>query len=201
MQHQIDGPYYSVKLNSLDLFCFHRASSYNEVLTRGSYITLFLPSSHSKQFPVTSLRFTEYIYGIVGKARCAHLSTSHHIKPEPLGEGLMWWLVLRWAHLAVPNDVVCIFSFEYLSKTAKSNWLVERIGESVRWADLTIRLIVKANIMSVRWGDLTIRLIVKPTAWVRESHYLRFPDTPYTWLIWLVTPAVKRVWCDGRLAR
>ena len=27
----------------------------------GSYITLFSPSSHSKQFPVTSLRFTEYM--------------------------------------------------------------------------------------------------------------------------------------------
>ena len=32
-----------------------------------------------------------YAYGIVGKARWAHLSTSHHhIKPEPLGEPLMW---------------------------------------------------------------------------------------------------------------
>ena len=26
-----------------------------------------------------------YAYGIVGKPRWAHLSTSHHIKPEPLG--------------------------------------------------------------------------------------------------------------------
>ena len=29
-------------------------------------------------------------YCIVGKARWGDLSTSHHIKPEPLGEGLMW---------------------------------------------------------------------------------------------------------------
>ena len=37
-----------------------------------------------------------YAYDIVGKARWAHLITSHHIKPEPLG----WWRVLRSAHLA-----------------------------------------------------------------------------------------------------
>ena len=38
----------------------------------------------------------DYAYYIVGKARWTHLSTSHpHIKPEPLGEGLMWWRVLR----------------------------------------------------------------------------------------------------------
>ena len=30
-----------------------------------------------------------YTYGIVGKAIWAHLSTSHHIKPEPLDEGLL----------------------------------------------------------------------------------------------------------------
>ena len=33
---------------------------------------------------------TVYAYDIDGKARWAHPSTSHHIKPEPLGEGLMW---------------------------------------------------------------------------------------------------------------
>ena len=41
-----------------------------------------------------------YAYGIVGKARWAHLSTSHHIKPKPLGDVLIWWRVLRSAHLA-----------------------------------------------------------------------------------------------------
>ena len=31
-----------------------------------------------------------YAYGIVGKTRWADLSTSHHVKLEPLGEGLLW---------------------------------------------------------------------------------------------------------------
>ena len=31
-----------------------------------------------------------FAYSIISKARWTHLSTSHHIKPEPLGEGLMW---------------------------------------------------------------------------------------------------------------
>ena len=57
--------------------------------------------------------------GIFGKARCTHLSTSCHIKPEPAGEGLVCWRVLRSAHRAEPNDSVCIFSSEYLSQTAK----------------------------------------------------------------------------------
>ena len=77
----------------------------------------------------------------------------NHIKPEPLRKGLMWWRVLRSAHLAVPNDVVCIFSYEYPSEKAKSNWVVKRIGESARWADLIIRLVVKINIMSARSTD------------------------------------------------
>ena len=38
----------------------------------------------------TGFDYGPYAYGIVGKARWAHLSTCHHIKPEPLGEGLMW---------------------------------------------------------------------------------------------------------------
>ena len=58
--------------------------------------------------------------------------------------------MLRSAHLAVPNNVVCIFSYEYLSETAKLNRTVKRIGESARWADLTIRLVVKPNSMSAR---------------------------------------------------
>ena len=47
------------------------------------------------------------------------------------------------------NDAVCrpIFSYEYLFEAAKSNRAVKRLGESVRWADLTIRLIVKTNSM------------------------------------------------------
>ena len=45
------------------------------------------------------------------------------------------------------NDAVCIFSYEYLSETAKSNCAVKRLGESARWANLTI---VKINSMSAR---------------------------------------------------
>ena len=56
-----------------------------------------------------------HVYGIVGKARWADLSTSHHIKPEPLSDGLMS------CTQRVPNDAVCIFSHEYLFETAKSN--------------------------------------------------------------------------------
>ena len=54
------------------------------------------------------------------------------------------------------NDAVCIFSYEYLSEMAKSNCAVKRIGESARWADLTMRLIVKANSMSARIKNLGI---------------------------------------------
>ena len=65
-------------------------------------------------------------------------STGHHIKPSPKGSGLMWWRVLRSAHLAVPDDVVCIFSYDYLSETAKWNWAVNHMpGESARLAALT----------------------------------------------------------------
>ena len=39
------------------------------------------------------------------------------------------------------NDAVCMFSYEYLSEMAKSNCVVKRIGETVRWSDLTIRLV------------------------------------------------------------
>ena len=44
-----------VKLNNLDLQCFHRDSSYNEqCMGRGFYITFFSLSCHSKRFAVTS---------------------------------------------------------------------------------------------------------------------------------------------------
>ena len=43
-------------------------------------------------------KYGSYAYGIVGKARWAHLSTSHHIKTEPLGEVFMRWraVSMRW---------------------------------------------------------------------------------------------------------
>ena len=97
-----------------------------------------------------------YANGIVVKASWAHLSISHHFKPEPLGEDLVWWR----AHLAVPNDAVCIFSYEYLFKAAKSNWAVKRFGESARWTDFTILLLVKANsCMSAINSSISHRLI------------------------------------------
>ena len=45
----------------------------------------------------------ENTYCIAGTARWADLSARHHIKTSPKGSGLMWWLVLRWAHLAFPT--------------------------------------------------------------------------------------------------
>ena len=44
----------------------------------------YLPSFCSRPF-TTLFRTGIYAYSIVVKARWAHLSTSHHIKPEPLG--------------------------------------------------------------------------------------------------------------------
>ena len=38
----------------------------------------------------------------------------------------------------------------YIFETAKSNCAVKRMGESARWADLTIRLVMKAKSMSAR---------------------------------------------------
>ena len=74
------------------------------------------------------------------------------------------------------NDAVCIFLYEYLSESAKSNCAVKRIGESVRWADLTISLVMKNNIMSVRWADLTIRLVMK-----NNIVSVRWAETLQTW--------------------
>ena len=58
---------------------------------------------------------------------------------EPWGDGLIWWLVLRSAHLAIVR---------ISSETANSNWAVKRIGESASWADLTILLVYSENSMS-----------------------------------------------------
>ena len=77
-------------------------------------------------------------------------------------------------HLAVPYDAVCIFSYEYLSETAKSNCAVKRIGESARWADLTIRFVVKANSMSSRKGNhLTKKRLVLETNKTPEAIFRR----------------------------
>ena len=46
------------------------------------------------------------------------------------------------------NDAIYSFSYKNLSETATSNSAVKRIGESARWADLPIPLVVKANSMN-----------------------------------------------------
>ena len=62
---ETDTASYSVKLNSLDLQCFHLASNTIKYGRRGTYKTLFSQSSHWKGFPVTSQRFTEYIFSAI----------------------------------------------------------------------------------------------------------------------------------------
>ena len=47
----------------------------------------------------------------------------------------------------VPNDAVCTWN-------AKLSWAVKCIGESERWADLTIRLVVKVSSMSARMREI-----------------------------------------------
>ena len=55
------------------------------------------------------------------------------------------------------NDAVCIISYEYLSETVKSNCAVKRrLWECARWADLTIRLVVKANSVNARNKDIAV---------------------------------------------
>ena len=46
---------------------------------------------------------------------------SHHIKPEPLGEGLIWWLVLRWAYLAFPSMPYAYSLCDLLETTTPSS--------------------------------------------------------------------------------
>ena len=77
----------------------------------------------------------------LGMARWAHLSTRHQIKPPPKGSGLIWWLVLRWAHVDFPTML-----YAY---------------------NLTIRLVVKlykANSMSARRA-----CEFEKSVWVREE--------------------------------
>ena len=69
----------------------------------------------------------------------------------------MWRRVLRSAHLAIPT-MPYAFSRVILSETVKSNCAEKRIGESARWADLAIRLVVKSSCMSARRAGTVIRL-------------------------------------------
>ena len=59
------------------------------------------------------------------------------------------------------NDAVCIFSYEYISETAKSNWSVKSIGDGARWADLTIRITNSCS-MCARRRNIVNDCSVKP---------------------------------------
>ena len=59
--------------------------------------------------------YEEIHTALLDTARWADLATRHHIKPSPKGSDLMWWLVLRWDHVALPTMpyayiLVCIIS-------------------------------------------------------------------------------------------
>ena len=44
----------------------------------------------------------------------------YHIKHSPKGSGLMWWLVLRWAHLAFPTML-----YAYIISPLKIDWFLK----------------------------------------------------------------------------
>ena len=88
----------------------------------------------------------------------------------------------------------CIFSYKYLSQTAKSYWAVERFGESARWADPTIRLVVKANsiVEKARWAHFSPSHLNKPKPlgetlmwWrvLRSAHLAVYPSMQFAFLV------------------
>ena len=86
-----------------------------------------LPISHSLDFATSNRYSYEKIHtASLGTARWAHLSTSHQIKPSPKGSGLKWWFVLRWTHLSLPNDAVCIYYC--WSSTYQLSWYIIIVG-------------------------------------------------------------------------
>ena len=86
------------------------------------------------------------------------MGSSLHKSPGALRRGLDVATSAEISPSRHTNDAVCIFSYEYLSETVKSNCAEKRIGESARWADLAIRLVVKSNCMSARRAGTVIRL-------------------------------------------
>ena len=74
-----------------------------------------------------------------------------------------------WYQLISPYQRCSMHS---LIKTAKSNWAVKRIGESERWADLTIRLLVKANSMSAI-------IAIRALAVCDRARYLSAKEAPH----------------------
>ena len=86
------------------------------------------------------------------------MGSSLHTSPGALRRGLDVATSAEISPSRHTNDAVCIFSYEYLSETVKSNCAEKRIGESARLADLAIRLVVKSNCMSARRAGTVIRL-------------------------------------------
>ena len=96
------------------------------------------PSAHC-QLPHGYNTIILYAYDIVGKARWAHLSTCHHIKPEPLGKGLMWWqLSAKISPSCRTKDAVSIYSYEYLSEITLCSEAYRRRCE-MGWSHYTCR--------------------------------------------------------------
>ena len=98
-----------------------------------------LPWSHCNHLCISHTGRATWTTRILTTGIYAYSSLGRRDELEPLGDGLMWWLVLRSAHLAIVR---------ISSETANSNWAVKRIGESASWADLTILLVYSENSMS-----------------------------------------------------
>ena len=112
------------------------------------------------------MEMTAYTSEVINRIICirhqweGEIGSSQHKSPHQaraFGRGLDVVTSAEISPLRRTNDAVCIFSYEYLSETAKSNCAVKRIGESARWDDLTIRLVVKANSMSARIRGITFQ--------------------------------------------
>ena len=69
----------------------------------------------------------------LGTARWADLSTRHHIKPSPKGSGLMWSLVLRWAHLSIPTMTYAYYF--HLSLCIRYTWYTNTTFSRYKFID------------------------------------------------------------------
>ena len=119
------------------------------------------PISHSLLFPsplfTAKVRFAvsdRYSYekirtaSLGNTARCAHLSTSHHIKPSPKGSGLMWRLEpispFQWCRMHIFLISICIDIYCPPSLSSLYSYLLVIIQISVcSGAHPTKHLIIK----------------------------------------------------------
>ena len=94
----------------------------------------------------------------LGTARWAHLSTSHPI-------GLMWWLVLRWAHLAFPT-----MPYAYIPGSLGVLW-----GHVSSWAQCTfIALKIVSAIVSGLLANVSNAVVISGNS-LHYSHADFFP--------------------------